>query len=171
MVLKIQRNILLKKVAKNNRSRDISQRNGALKNIAFLVAEKDCESPEFLYKLDKELKVKSKDITTFVFLESKRKVPSLKQNQVSFKDFNWKGDLTNTNAKQFLDRDFDALVGYYTSSDLYLDYMMSQSKAKFKIGLKNCNESLFDLILGVTTQEKEKFNTELIKYLKILEKI
>jgi hypothetical protein len=171
MFKKIKQRSLEKQIEKLLEKRDNSQLNVPLKTIGFLVHEGHFKQGDLFYEFYKELTIQPKDIKVFSFLESKKKLPSLKQNQVYNKDFTWNGILQNQNAKEFLNTSFDVLVGYYKSSNPYLDYMIASSNAKFKVGLKNCNPELYDLIIDIEINKVTDFKTELIKYLTILKKI
>jgi len=63
------------------------------------------------------------------------------------------------------------LVGYYKGQNCFLDLMISKSKANFKVGFKGVDDRLYDLIIDVNPLQVNKFGEELIKYLKVLNKI
>jgi len=77
----------------------------------------------------------------------------------------------NQNASEFLDKDFDVLVGYYEGKHEFLDAMISQSNAKFKVGFAGGDKRLFDLLISVKPNEIGTFKLELKKYLAILKKL
>ena len=74
-------------------------------------------------------------------------------------------------AQEFLDFPFDVLIGFYKGNHEFLNAMVAQSIAKFKIGFKGADERLFDLLLTVDLQKPDAFKSEVKKYLKILKKI
>ena len=167
----IKRKSLRKVTERNLRKRDLSKVNAPLKTLGFIVDERMFQEFDLLLDFYKELNIVPKDIKVFSFIEVKRKLPSLRQNQVQCKDFNWKGEMHNQNAQEFLDKEFDVLVGYYQGKNEFLDAMVSQSKAKFKVGLAKSDARLFDLLLSVDLGNIPLFKQELVKYLKILNKI
>ena len=168
---KLKRRSLRKLTERNLAKRDLSKLNAPLKTIGFLVNEAVLPDVDTLYEIAKELPIVPKDIKVFSFIEVKKKLPSLRQNQVQCKDFNWKGEMSNQNASEFLGQEFDVLVGYYCGRSEFLDALISQSKAKFKIGFAGADERLFDLLLGVPPSNMKLFTSELKKYLAILDKI
>ena len=168
---KLKRRSLRKLTERNLAERDLSKLNTPLKTIGFLVNEAVLQDVDVLYEIAKELPIIPKDIKVFSFIEVKKKLPSLRQNQVQCKDFNWKGIMNNQNASEFLAKEFDVLVGYYEGSNEFLDALIAQSQAKFKIGFAGADERLFDLLLGVPPSNMKLFTTELKKYLAILDKI
>lgn len=151
--------------------RDVSNVNAPAKTLGFLVDERLLQDLDRLYDFSKDLGLLPKDVKVFSFIEVKKKLPSLLQNQVQCKDFNWKGELHNQNAQEFLDKDFDVLVGYYKGSNEFMDLMISRSNAKFKVGFSGADERLFDLLIAVAPEKLDLFKSELKKYLIILNKI
>lgn len=171
MFERLKRRSLKKVTERNLAHRDLSQLNSRLKTLGFIVDEKLIQDFEPLYDFYVDFKLLPKDVKVFTFIEVKKKLPSLLQNQVQCKDFNWKGEMHNQNASEFLDKDFDVLVGYYEGKHEFLDAMISQSNAKFKVGFAGGDKRLFDLLISVKPNEIETFKIELKKYLKILNKI
>lgn len=171
MFERLKRRSLKKVTERNLAHRDLSQLNSTLKTLGFIVDEKLIQDFEPLYDFYVDFKLLPKDVKVFTFIEVKKKLPSLLQNQVQSKDFNWKGEMHNQNASEFLDKDFDVLVGYYEGKHEFLDAMISQSNAKFKVGFVGGDKRLFDLLISVKPNEIETFKLELKKYLEILNKL
>ena len=167
----LKRKSLKKGLDTHLNERDTSGINAKVKSIGFLVDE--AYSPDFekFYDIFKEFKLQPKDVKVFSFVESKKKLPSLQQNQVQNKDFDWKGNLHNQNAQEFLDKEFDVLVGYYPEQHQILDVLVASSKAKFKVGFHGTDERLYDLLLHVPFKDFTLFKSELKKYLEVLGKM
>ena len=171
MLKKVKHLSLRKHTEKNLTERDISQRNTPLKYLGFLVDETFFDDFEMLYEFGNELGLQRKDIKLFTFVETRRNIPSLRQNQITNKEFTWRGEIHNQNAQEFLDFPFDVLIGYYKGKHEFLSAMVAQSKAKFKMGFNGADERLFDLLLTVDLQNTGAFKSEVKKYLKIFKKI
>jgi hypothetical protein len=170
MLKKLKLYFLKKRTETSLLKRDVSQRNTSLKYLGFLVDEAFFDDFEKLFQFGTQLGLQRKDIKLITFLETKKKVPSLRQNQISNKEFSWKGEVQSKNAKEFLNFPFDAIIGLYNGKHHYLDAMMAQSKAKFKIGFNDSDERLYDLLLTIDLKKPETFKGEVEKYLKILKK-
>ncbi|HPF11937.1 MAG TPA: hypothetical protein PKW08_10125 [Flavobacteriaceae bacterium] len=168
---KIQKQSFQKHTEKNLEQRDLSQVNSKLRTLGFLVDEHTIQEFEPLYDFSKSLELQPKDVKVFSFQEVKKKTPSLRQNQVNNKDFTWKGEIHNDNALEFLNLPFDILVGLYDGPHPYLDLMVSKSKAKFKVGCKNADERLYDLIITIPAGELQLLESELKKYVTVLNKL
>lgn len=87
------------------------------------------------------------------------------------KDFGWNGQVNNSELETFLNTKFDLLMSYYNSEALELQLATAKSQAKFKIGITAIDERFFDLIIEVASENFGVFQTELKRYLKILNKI
>ncbi len=171
MFKSLQRRYLLKKIDRNLKNRDLSNLNNKAITLGFLVDEDLFNDFEKLYAISERMGLHCKDVKIFTFMNVKKKLPSLRQNQINNKEFSWKGIIQNQNTNEFLALPLDVLVGYYKGKNYFLDLMMSKSKAKFKVGFNGVDSRLFDLIIDVNPLQVEKFGQELIKYLRILNKI
>jgi len=171
-MFKILKHNLIRKITnKNLNTRDLSQINAPLKTLGILVDETVFQDFEALYNYSTSLGIQRKDIKIFSFVEFKKKAPSLRQDQISNKDFSWSGAVNNLNAQEFLSKSFDVLIGYYDGKHEFLDMMVSESKAKFRIGGIRADERLFDLLIAVELDNMEAFKNETKKYLTVLNKL
>ena len=171
MLKRFQKIFLKKSIDKNLENRDVSKINDQLHSIGFLVDEEINIAFESFYEISKELGLPEKDVKIFFFSEVKTKTPTLHQNKINNKHFSWKGEIHNKNANEFLETPFDVLVGYYRTKNNYLDLMISKSNAKFKVGFKEIDNRLFDLLIDVDPLNISGIKKELLKYLRILNKI
>ena len=171
MLRKVKKYSLKKHTEKTLVQRDISGRNTPLKYLGFLVDEVFFDDFEMLYEFGSELGLQRKDIKVFTFVGTRRKIPSLRQNQITNKEFTLRGEIQNQNAQEFLNFPFDVLIGFYKGEHEFLSAMAAQSKAKFKLGFNGADERIYDLLFSVDIQKQELFKAEVKKYLQILKKI
>ena len=171
MLEKLKQYTLRKQTDRYLSGRDVSQRNTPLRYLGFLVDETFFDEFEMLYEFGTDLGLQRKDIKQLTFAETRRRIPSLRHNQITNKEFNWRGEIHNENAREFLDKPFDVIIGLYQGKHKYLDAMVAESKAKFKIGFNDADKRLFDLILTVDLKHPELFKAEVAKYLRIMRKI
>ena len=171
MLKKVKHISLKKHTEKNLSERDVSQRNTPLKYLGFLVDEAFFDDFEMLYEFGTELGLQRKDVKLFTFVETRRKIPSLRQNQITNKEFTWRGEIDSQNAQEFLDFPFDVLIGFYRDQHEFLSAMVAESKANFKIGFNFADERMYDLLLAVDLQNQDAFKKEVKKYLQIFKKI
>jgi len=171
LLQKIQEYNIDKHIALQLENRDLLKRNGKVQKLGFIVDENDVVNSELLYDVAQDLNIQRKDIKIVKFVALKKKAPTLIQNQISNKDFSWKGSFTNSDAEVFLDTPFDALIVMSSASNVYIDYLVSRSKAHFKIGFLTTKKKFFDLILAIDPSDVALFKSELKKYLTLLNKI
>jgi hypothetical protein len=155
----------------NLNSRDLSQRNGPLNTLGFLVDETLFQDFEVFYDYSNLLGIQRKNIAVFSFQGFKKNASLLRQDQISDKDFTWNGAIKSIGAKEFLSKPFDVLIGYYKGGHEFLDMMVSESKAKFKIGGIAADARLFDLLIAVELDNMKAFKDETKKYLTVLNKL
>jgi len=89
----------------------------------------------------------------------------------SDKDLGWKANIENGYALEFLNREYDLLVNYYTDEKLLLQLMTLKTRARLKVGFGNVDKNLNDLILNIPIKDFQTFKKELRKYLRVLNEI
>ena len=171
MFKRIQKIFIRKNITKNLKKRTMFGINDSLKTIGFLVNEEDHIDFEIFFDISNALGVQQKDTKIFSFTDIKTKTPTLIQNKIFSNHFNWRGEINNNNALDFLNINLDVLVSYYNTKNNYLNLMTSKSKAKFKVGFNGVDNRLFDLIINVDPQITLDVKSELLKYFKVLNKI
>lgn len=137
------------------------------KTVGILVNEKEFENTELFNGLIKSLDILNKDLKLIVYKEEKRNLPTLEQNKYSSKDFTWNGTLNKPAVEEFLDREYDIFIGYYSTKNPYLDYATSKAKAQLKVGLQGADKRLFDIIFKIKIKKYVVFEQEIAKYIKI----
>ena len=89
----------------------------------------------------------------------------------SDKDLGWNGDIENSYALEFLSRNYDVLVNYYTKENLMLQLMTIKSKARIRVGFPEVDKNFNDLILESPMDDFTTFKNELKKYLRVMNEI
>lgn len=89
----------------------------------------------------------------------------------SDKDLGWNGKIENSYALEFLGREYDLLVNYYTSQNLLMQLMTIKTKARIKAGFPEVDSVYNDIILGTPIKDFKTFKYELKKYLRVLNEI
>lgn len=162
---------LQKKVNKNLEDRDVSGLNTKVTSVAFLIDAKLLSDFNTLVACASNLGIESKHVKIYSFKNTKKKLPVLEENQVTNKEFNWQGKLKDKNTEEFLQTSYDLLVAIYEGNHLYLNILTSESKANFKVGFKQTDQRLFDLVLGTNPSDISSLSNELKKYLTLLNKL
>jgi len=150
--------------------RDRSHLNSKCRSLGILIDEKVVSEFDTFYDWYNDLNMAPKDIKIFTYLEVKKKLPTLRQNQLTNADFDWQGRIDNPGASEFIETSFDVLLSLYKPGNELLDLVVAKSKSKFKVGSQGLNPELFDLLLGVAPERLELLRSEFLKYMLILNK-
>lgn len=105
------------------------------------------------------------------FVNNVKEHDTLHQNKFDPKGISFKGEIKDADLSEFLAKPFDLLISYYQTEDLILQYISAKSTANFKVGFPSENYQINDLIIDVPFKNTEAFTVEMIKYLKILNRI
>jgi hypothetical protein len=89
----------------------------------------------------------------------------------SDKDLGWNGAIHNSYVNEFLSREYDLLVNYYSKPNLMLQLMSIKTRARLRVGLAEVEMDYNDLILEVAMGDFATFRDELHKYLKVMKEI
>lgn len=89
----------------------------------------------------------------------------------SDKDLGWNGDIENSYALEFLNREYDLLINYYTKENLMLQLMTIKTKARLKVGFSEIDSIFNDLIIQSPLLDYETFKVELHKYLLVMDEL
>jgi hypothetical protein len=169
MNFKALKKYFLKKQIEKHLKENVSDKNvDDLKTVGLLVNAHEYENIDAFNSLVNSLEIFNKDLKLIFYKEEKRSLPTFEQNNFSSKDFNWKGVLGKPAIEEFLDREYDLFIGYYSKKNSYLDYIASRAKAKLKVGLNHKDNRLFDIVFKIKVNEFPVFEKELKKYINIL---
>lgn len=89
----------------------------------------------------------------------------------SDKDLGWNGAIENSYALEFLSREYDLLVNYYSKEHLLLQLMTIKTKARINVGFAEVDRNFNDLIMQTSVKDFKTFKQELRKYLGVLNEI
>ncbi|MFK7812500.1 MAG: hypothetical protein AB8B59_08400 [Maribacter sp.] len=89
----------------------------------------------------------------------------------SDKDLGWNGAIENSYVLEFLSREYDMLVNYYTEENLLLQLMSVKTRARVRVGFKEIDSKYNDLILDIPMKNFKVFKQELKKYLRVFNEI
>ncbi|WGK64896.1 DUF6913 domain-containing protein [Croceiramulus getboli] len=145
--------------------------SGRIRSIGFLVDARQFNDIDRLWEMARKIKGDDRYCKVCCYVQD---IPEMMQMRaISFDDdvIGWKGQLKDTELEEFTAEPFDLLVNFFTQEDLSLIYIAGTSRAKFKAGFPLQTYPLNDLVIDTPLQKLETFETELIKYLKILKRI
>ena len=160
----IKRNIE-KLVARSGRSSFSS----TIKSVGILV---DLTAFDTVKRLEKMALRLGDNISVSVLLyndiENKKEDENLFFND---KAISFNGKIKEDKVTAFISKPFDLLLSYYNRENLVLQFVTAGSQAHFKVGFPLQMYQLNDLTIHVDLQNSSAFEAELLKYLKILNRI
>lgn len=136
--------------------------------IVFL--DDDSEKEKIKNEVLSLFNISKSGIEMVVFQQKINKEQNL-EDIITPKDFGWFGKTNSEKLKTILTKKYDLLINYSKVDNLYSNLLLLQCKAGFRTGFKHLDNRFYDLIIDCKSKDLELFNKELLKYLKILNKI
>ncbi len=93
------------------------------------------------------------------------------EDKISAADFGWYGKIKSEKLKIILTKKYDLLINYSKVDNIYLNLLLLQCKAGFRVGFSHLDNRFYDLIINCESSNFVLFNEEMKKYLQILKKI
>ena len=85
--------------------------------------------------------------------------------------FGFNASLKSDNLKEFVKKEYDLLINYTKTPNLYTNMVTLLSQSDLKAGFANIDDRLYDIVISDEGQNEAILNQELKKYLTILNKI
>ncbi|PZR20034.1 MAG: hypothetical protein DI539_12095 [Flavobacterium psychrophilum] len=115
--------------------------------------------------------IQRSNIETLSFKERIKKKEIVDCCHYTRKDISATGTFTKDDVAAFINKPFDMLISYYDVEKAPLLLATIKSKAKFKVGFASIDKRLNNFMISSQAEKHAEFISELIKYLKILNKI
>jgi len=147
------------------------ERSSGITSIGCIVDLDNFDKPELFFEFVDEYNLRPNAVKIIGYKNYYDKNSPYSTPVFSDKDLGWKGAIENSYALEFLSRDYDLLVNYYNEENLLLQLMTVKTKARVKVGFKEVDQKLNDLILEMPIKDFKTFKLELKKYLKVLNEI
>ena len=167
---KIKKHFLKKNIQQVSKTSKIVVANSEIKRIGVLTTNELNDLYDFS-SIVKTKFSKYKNVNLYSFKNfNKKDVKTF--NFFTHKDFDWRGEIKDPSLISFVNEQFDLLICYFDTNNIFLESIAQLSQANFKIGFSNVNQSVFDLEISENLKSfknVENFNSELLKYLYILE--
>jgi Family of unknown function (DUF6913) len=142
-----------------------------IESVGVIINFDEFNNYDVFRKLFKNIGILENKIKFVTFITDEKLTPNNWDAYFNPKNFGWKGKINGVELQEFVDIEFDALISYYKEDNLELNLVTALSKANFKIGISGKDQRLNDFIIDVKPNQTQVFENELIKYLKVLNKI
>ncbi len=149
---------------------DISRKKG-IRSVGCLVDLDTFDNPNQFYEFVEDFGLRPNAVKIIGYKSYYDKNSPYSTPVFSDKDLGWKGNIENSYVLEFLGREYDLLVNYYTKENLLLQIMSVKAKARVRVGFKELDVKYNDLILDTPINNFKTFKSELKKYLKVLNEI
>ena len=118
-------------------------------------------------KLVNKIGLKEKDLKLITFQENENGFNIFSNMNVTPKSISFTGNLTGKDSLEFISYDYDLLINFFKSNNV-LTLLSSKVNAKFRVGFSSVDSRLNDLIFSDKINKFKEFDSELIKYLRII---
>ena len=152
------------KTAPENKTKSI-ERVGVIAGAGLYLAY------DFTKGLSQKLGLDQSDIHLCLYNENDRSSDLIEGCQVNEKDFGLYGKIKSRELNLFLNRKMDLLINYCDPESVFPQVITARSKASYKAGFDHEHGLFYDIAIKIEGNKIDTFNTELVKYLKILKLI
>lgn len=146
-------------------------RTKGVRSVAVIVDIDKFEKTELFYEFIEEFKLRPNAVKIIGYKNYYDKNSPYATPVFSDKDLGWNGAIENSYVLEFLSREYDLLVNYYTAENLLLQLMTVKTKARIKVGFAEIDKTYNDLIMETSMADFKTFKKELRKYLGVLNEI
>ena len=153
----------------NSRKASVHERR--IESVGVILNLDEFSDYDQIRMLLKTIGVKDNKVKFMALISDEKSAPNTWDSYFNPKDFGWNGKVNNIELVEFINTPFDALISYYKQDNLELNMVTTLSKANFKIGISGRDQRLNDFIINIEPKKVDLFNAELIKYLRVLNKI
>lgn len=168
---KIKEFFLKKIINKGLLTYKLENSNEKIQSVGILIDISESSYNEVFLKALKNVDADFKSIKTLVFKDKIKKKEVVQEPFFTLKNFGITGKVSKSEVQEFINNPFDLLINFYDEPKPALDFVAKKSKSKFKVGFSSVDERINHLIISSTMQNEEEFISEMIKYLRILNKI
>lgn len=145
--------------------------NKLIQTVGVLIDETIFDKKETLFQLLVENGFKPENISVLAYKTTYKKKEKIDYPHYSKKDISWIGSIENKNAKEFKSMPFDLLISYYDTMKTPLEIVTYNSLGEFKVGFASSNKQLNHFMIDTQVENCTVFVDELVKYLRILNKL
>lgn len=142
-----------------------------IKYIGVIFNHDEFRNHDQMKDIFKSIGIHENRIKIITFIDDEKSRPNSWDAFFYPENFGWKGKIEGADLVDFVNEPFDALISYYHQDNLELNMATVKSKANFKIGISSKDERLYDFIINIAPDQIKIFKNELIKYLKVFNKI
>lgn len=126
------------------------------------------DNPDMFYELIEAFSLRPNAVKIIGYKRSYDKNSPYATPVFSDKDLGWKGAIENSYVLEFLGREYDLLINYFSDENLMMQLLSLKVKARMRIGFAGIDPAYNDLIFGGDPTDFGLFKAEIKKYLAVL---
>lgn len=172
MFLKFIKNFAVKRVL-NNYSGNVTamdfEKN--IQTIGILIDETSFKHKAELFQSLINNGFLRENISVLAFKDQYKKDEDRPDLHFSYNDFSIAGSIESQQVKDFIATNFDLLINYYDENKSPLQLVTHLSHASFKVGFASVDFRHNHFLIDTQIENHQLFINEMIKYLRILNKI
>ncbi|KVV15838.1 hypothetical protein AP058_00678 [Flavobacterium sp. TAB 87] len=162
----------IKKSLKRTLHNDMkSSRISEIQNIGLLIENRNLSCKQVILDQLVANGIREENVSILVFKQNFKKKESVSLPTCGFKDLKLNGSFADGFVANFIATKFDLLISYYEVENPVMLSITKQSQASFKAGFTLENYFFNDINVKVDVSNAIGFTNELVKYLKILNKL
>lgn len=140
--------IRMRKQLRQNRTKRMSTTYREAKAIGIVFTMHNLDDYEAIRQFEKKLKQDGKAVTVLCYLPKNVENFHFHYDIFSHTDFSATGNVKAGNIQEFIQQKFDYLICLDETPNLYIEYIMAASAARFRIGnYGEDKEALFELMI------------------------
>lgn len=138
----------IRKQARNNRSKRGSTPYRQAKSVGILFTMNNLDDYEAIRNFETKLKKDGKEVKVLSYLPKNVENFHFHYDIFSHTDYSATGEVKAANISSFIEQRFDYLICLDNNPNLYIDYILATSAARFRIGnYRENKEPLYELML------------------------
>ncbi len=153
------------------KSKPLSNRKPGVSSIGCIVDMDKFPDPEAFNKLITDFSLQPNGVKIIGYKKDEAAHSPFGIQFCTDKDLGWNGTIENGFVSEFVDREYDVLINYYTDDKLVLNLLTARTNARIKVGFPSVDTKLNDLIFDTAVSNFDVFRAELKKYLKVLNEL
>jgi len=172
MFLKVIKDFTLKKIIKKSLAQyKPALSNDAVATVGIVIDESYFSDKESIINELVSSGIARNAIKTLSFKERVKPKEVVDCCYFTRKDISVTGTFDKPDVAEFINTPFDMLISYYDVGKAPLMLATIKSKAKFKVGFSSVDNRLNHFMISSQVEKYAEFISELVKYLKILNKL
>lgn len=135
-----------------------------IETVGIVLEKGETAALEKIQKSLHKLGIKPENIQVLIY-KANSAVNNGKVSSFKLSDFNNSGNTDKKEIRNFIDRQYDLLISYYTKEVAPLLWVTTQTKARLKAGISTVKAKVNHFSLEISVMDAEQYINNLIQYI------